>query len=123
MQRRVNAPWRSLKPQIAKVLRPDQSAPTSGILTEIDHVAIAVRDLDAAIEWYGRAFGAVVVHREVVEHDDVEEALIAVADSYIQLLTPTKRKLARRPLLGAAGRGPAPCRVPSEGLRRCARNR
>jgi methylmalonyl-CoA epimerase len=57
-------------------------------LTEIDHVAIAVRDLDAAIDWYGQMFGASVEHRERVERDGVEEALLKVADSYIQLLTP-----------------------------------
>lgn len=59
-------------------------------LTEMDHVAIAVRDLDAAIAWYGDTFGATVDHREVVERDGVEEALLRVADSYIQLLTPTR---------------------------------
>ena len=57
-------------------------------LTEIDHVGIAVRDLDAAIEWYGRMFGATVAHRERIESDGVDEALIRVADSYIQLLQP-----------------------------------
>lgn len=57
-------------------------------LTEVDHVAIAVRDLDAAVAWYEETFGATVAHREFVEHDGVEEALLAVADSYIQLLTP-----------------------------------
>ena len=60
------------------------------LLTEIDHVAIAVRDLEAAIDYYGRAFGATVDHREVVESDGVEEALLRVADSYVQLLTPTR---------------------------------
>ena len=59
-------------------------------LTEIDHVAIAVRDLDAAVAWYAEAFGATVAHREVIERDGVEEALLAVADSYIQLLTPIR---------------------------------
>jgi len=59
-------------------------------LTEVDHVAIAVRDLDAAIDWYKQTFGATVAHREVVERDGVEEALLSVADSYIQLLTPTR---------------------------------
>jgi methylmalonyl-CoA/ethylmalonyl-CoA epimerase len=59
------------------------------ILTEIDHVAIAVRDLPAAIDYYQRAFGATIDHREVVERDGVEEVLMKVADSYIQLLTPT----------------------------------
>ena len=60
------------------------------LLTEIDHVAIAVRDLEAAIDYYARAFGATVEHREIVENDGVEEALLKVAESYIQLLTPTR---------------------------------
>ena len=64
--------------------------PTSGLLTEIDHVAIAVRDLDAAIKYYADAFGATVAHREIVESDGVEEALIKVADSYIQLTAATR---------------------------------
>jgi len=64
--------------------------PPEGLLTEIDHVAIAVRDLDAAVAWYAEVFGARVAHRELVESDGVEEALLAVADSYVQLLTPTR---------------------------------
>ena len=59
------------------------------LLTEIDHVAIAVKDLEAAIDYYATTFGATVEHREIVESDGVEEALLRVADSYIQLLTPT----------------------------------
>lgn len=62
----------------------------TGLLTEVDHVAIAVRDLDAAVAWYEGVFGATVAHREVVESDGVEEALLAVADSYVQLLTPVR---------------------------------
>ena len=60
------------------------------LLTEIDHVAIAVNDLEAAIDYYKRAFGATVTHREIVEQDGVEEALLKVAESYVQLLTPTR---------------------------------
>lgn len=59
-------------------------------LTEVDHVAIAVNDLDAAIQWYAETLGAQLEHRETIEHDGVEEALLKVADSYIQLLTPTR---------------------------------
>jgi methylmalonyl-CoA/ethylmalonyl-CoA epimerase len=59
-------------------------------LTEIDHVAIAVRDLEAAIAWYAETLGATVGHRELIESDGVEEALLQVAESYIQLLTPTR---------------------------------
>jgi methylmalonyl-CoA epimerase len=60
------------------------------ILTEIDHVAIAVNDLDAAVGFYARAFDAEVHHRETVDSDGVEEALIKVADSYIQLTAATR---------------------------------
>ena len=60
------------------------------LLTEIDHIAIAVNDLEAAIAYYRDTFGCEVEHREVVERDGVEEALLKVADSYVQLLTPTR---------------------------------
>ena len=75
------------------------------LLTEVDHVAIAVRDLDAAIAWYGATFGATVAHREVVDHDGVEEALLAVADSYVQLLTPTRPDSTVARYLDAKGEG------------------
>jgi len=58
------------------------------MVTEIDHVAIAVHDLEAAIDYYRTTFGVEPVHRERIEKDGVDEALIKVADSYIQLLTP-----------------------------------
>ncbi|MBV8236270.1 MAG: methylmalonyl-CoA epimerase [Acidimicrobiia bacterium] len=61
---------------------------SSGKLTDLDHVGIAVRDLDAVVEWYQKMFGATVAHRERIDSDGVDEALIKVADSYIQLLTP-----------------------------------
>ncbi|MEK7423011.1 MAG: methylmalonyl-CoA epimerase [Actinomycetota bacterium] len=60
------------------------------LLTEIDHVAIAVKDIEAAIDFYRRMFGAEVAHREVVEIDGVEEALLKVAESYVQLVTPIR---------------------------------
>ena len=63
---------------------------SAGLLTEIDHVAIAVKDLESAISYYAETFGATVAHRERIESDGVEEALIKVADSYIQLLTPVR---------------------------------
>ena len=60
------------------------------LLTELDHVAIAVNALEAAIAYYRDTYGCEVEHREVVEKDGVEEALLRVADSYIQLLTPSR---------------------------------
>lgn len=68
----------------------DAAGPVQSVFTEIDHVAIAVHDLDAAIAYYRDTYGANVSHRERVERDGVEEALITVADSYIQLLCPTR---------------------------------
>ena len=62
--------------------------PSSGLLTAIDHVGIAVFDLDAAVARYAELFGATVAHRERIESDGVEEALIKVDDSYVQLLMP-----------------------------------
>ena len=70
---------------------PHAAAPAGlGLLTEIDHVAIAVHDLEAAIKYYADVYGATVDHRELVESDGVEEALLKVAESYVQLLTPTR---------------------------------
>jgi methylmalonyl-CoA epimerase len=60
------------------------------LLDEVDHVAIAVRDLDEAVRWYSETFGTVATHRERIDSDGVEEALIPVADSYVQLLSPTR---------------------------------
>jgi methylmalonyl-CoA epimerase len=72
------------------------------LLVGIDHVGIAVRDLDTAVAEYRAAFGTPPVHRERVEDQGVEEVLFAVGSSYIQLLgatgpdTPVGRFLARR---------------------------
>lgn len=59
------------------------------MLNDIDHIAIAVRNLEQAIAYYSQVFNAGVVHRETIETDRVEEALIRVGTSYIQLLSPT----------------------------------
>ena len=59
-------------------------------ITAIDHVGIAVPDLDAAIELYTSAYGMTCVHQEVNEEQGVREAMMAVGDSgsYLQLLAP-----------------------------------
>ena len=77
----------------------------TGLLTEIDHVAIAVRDLDEAVAWYGDTFGATVAHRERVERDGVEEALLQVADSYVQLLMPYRADSTVAKFLETKGEG------------------
>jgi methylmalonyl-CoA/ethylmalonyl-CoA epimerase len=83
----------------------DHARPPAGLLTEVDHVAIAVEDLDAAIAFYEATFGARVVHRERVERDGVEEALLGVADSYIQLLTPSREDSTVAKFLASRGEG------------------
>ena len=59
-------------------------------VTRIDHVGIAVADLDAAIALYESAFGMRCVHTEVNEEQGVREAMLEVGDSgsYVQLLAP-----------------------------------
>ena len=59
------------------------------MLNKIDHVAIAVHDLEAAVEYYRKMYGVEPIHREVIEDQQVSEALIRVGESLIQLLTPT----------------------------------
>lgn len=62
----------------------------TGTVTAIDHVGIAVADLDAAIALYEKAYGMRCVHVEVNEEQGVREAMMEVGDSgsYIQLLSP-----------------------------------
>lgn len=68
---------------------PAAEEPTPGLL-RIDHVGIAVRDLDEGIEFYERVFGMRCVHREVNEEQGVSEAMMAIGDGpdRIQLLAP-----------------------------------
>ena len=75
------------------------------LLTEIDHVAIAVHDLEQAILFYEKAFDASVVLREIVERDGVEEALIKVADSYVQLTAATREDSPVAKFLDKRGEG------------------
>lgn len=60
------------------------------MFTQLDHVGVAVADLDEAIEFYARAFDMRVVHRETNEDQGIEEAMLQVGDSdhRIQLMAP-----------------------------------
>ncbi len=72
------------------------------MLSDLDHVGIAVEDLEAAVEHYRRSFGIEPAHREHIEDQGVDEVLFEVGGSYIQLLgalgpeTPIGRFLERR---------------------------
>jgi methylmalonyl-CoA/ethylmalonyl-CoA epimerase len=58
------------------------------LLLNVDHVAVAVEDLDEALERHARLFGAEAASREVIEDQGVEEAMIRVGGSALQLLSP-----------------------------------
>ncbi|MDX1690665.1 MAG: methylmalonyl-CoA epimerase [Acidimicrobiia bacterium] len=72
------------------------------LLLNLDHVAVAVHDLDAAIERFAALYGVEPISRERVPEQGVEEAMIAVGGSHVQLLaaldpdTPVGRFLASR---------------------------
>ena len=54
----------------------------------IDHVGIAVSDLDSAVGLYGGTFGMPLAHRETVESQGVEAVLLDVGDGHVELLRP-----------------------------------
>jgi methylmalonyl-CoA/ethylmalonyl-CoA epimerase len=75
------------------------------LLINIHHIGIAVRDLDAALDEYRRQYKVEPVHREVVESQGVEEAMIAIGGSHIQLLTPLSSDSPVGKFLEARGEG------------------
>lgn len=83
------------------------SAPDPGLFTHIDHVGIAVRDLDEAIAFYERAYGMRLAHREVNEEQGVAEAMLAVGESgsCIQLLAPLNENSTIAKFLDRSGPG------------------
>jgi methylmalonyl-CoA/ethylmalonyl-CoA epimerase len=63
------------------------AAPTP-LFGAIDHVGVAVEDLDASIELYRDLLGMPLEHRETVSEQGVEAALMGVGDSHVELLAP-----------------------------------
>jgi methylmalonyl-CoA/ethylmalonyl-CoA epimerase len=72
------------------------------VFASIDHIGVAVADLDAAIALHRDTYGMLLVHREVVASQGVEAALLDVGESHLELLaplgedTPVGRFLAKR---------------------------
>jgi methylmalonyl-CoA/ethylmalonyl-CoA epimerase len=58
------------------------------MLDRIDHVGVAVEDLDAALELYERVLGMPVVHRETVTEQGVDAVLLDVGENHVELLAP-----------------------------------
>jgi methylmalonyl-CoA/ethylmalonyl-CoA epimerase len=69
-------------PRVRSILGP--------VLTRIDHVGIAVLDLDAAVEAYKRLLGRQPSHRQMVESDGIEAVMFEVGESRVELLGSTR---------------------------------
>jgi methylmalonyl-CoA/ethylmalonyl-CoA epimerase len=81
--------------------------PTQSLFSKIDHVGIAVPDLDEAIAFYRETFGIVSVHEETNEEQGVREAMLAVGDgsTRIQLLAPLNENSTIAKFIGRSGPG------------------
>ena len=72
------------------------------MFARVDHIGVAVEDLDAAIALHERDYGMALVHREVIDDQGVEAVLLDVGENHVELLrplgedTPVGRFLAKR---------------------------
>ena len=85
----------------------DATAALGPLVERIDHVGLAVRDLDEAIAFYSRVFGLVSVHEEVNEEQGVREAMVDIAGSgsFLQLLAPLREDSPIGRFLARSGEG------------------
>jgi methylmalonyl-CoA/ethylmalonyl-CoA epimerase len=81
------------------------------MITRIDHIGIACRDLAASIDFYRRTYGFEVFHQEVNEEQGVREAMLRIngtddgGSSYLQLLEPIREDSAIAKFLATRGEG------------------
>jgi len=75
------------------------------MLSTIDHVGVAVDDIDAALSLYRDSLGMPLVHRETVAEQGVEAALLDVGDSHIELLQPLGPETAVGKFMASRGPG------------------
>jgi methylmalonyl-CoA/ethylmalonyl-CoA epimerase len=59
------------------------------MFNRLDHIGVAVEDLDASLELYERDYGMTLVHRETIAEQGVEAALLDVGENHIELLAAT----------------------------------
>ena len=71
----------------------------------IDHIGVAVEDLDEAIKLYGERLGMPLQHRETVEEQGVEAVLLGVGESHVELLRPLGPDTAVGKFLARSGPG------------------
>jgi methylmalonyl-CoA epimerase len=75
------------------------------MLSAIDHVGVAVEDLESALALYTKSLGLPLVHRETVSEQGVEAALLDVGDSHVELLQPLSPETAVGKFLARRGPG------------------
>jgi methylmalonyl-CoA/ethylmalonyl-CoA epimerase len=71
----------------------------------IDHIGVAVEDIDAALDLYARGFEMALAHRETVESQGVEAVLLDVGDGHVELLRPLGAETAVGKFLARKGPG------------------
>ena len=59
------------------------------MFTRVDHIGVAVEDIDAALALYERDYAMTLVHRETVTEQGVEAVLLDVGENHVELLAPT----------------------------------
>ena len=77
----------------------------AAVFGRIDHIGVAVEDLDDAIALYGERFGMPVEHRETLEEQGVEAVLLGVGESHVELLRPLGPDTAVGKFLARSGPG------------------
>jgi methylmalonyl-CoA/ethylmalonyl-CoA epimerase len=95
-----------IRPMIARISMVNLSASLGGTLLGIDHVGLAVRDLDQAIVRWSETFGLEVSHREINESQGIEEAMLDLDDgTRLQLLAPLNAESTIAKFLERSGEG------------------
>ena len=75
------------------------------MFTRLDHVGIAVADLDAALALYERDYDLALVHRETVEEQGVEAVLLDVGENHVELIAPLSEETGVAKFLAKRGPG------------------
>jgi methylmalonyl-CoA/ethylmalonyl-CoA epimerase len=85
--------------------RDARGAIVTPVFGRIDHIGVAVEDLDEAVSLYSERFGMPVQHRETVEEQGVEAVLLGVGESHVELLRPLGPDTAVGRFLARSGPG------------------
>jgi methylmalonyl-CoA/ethylmalonyl-CoA epimerase len=86
-------------------VRADPTTRLAAVFSRIDHIGVAVADLESAIELHTRAYGMPLVHRETIAEQGVEAVLLDVGESHVELLKPLSENTPVGKFLAARGPG------------------